>query len=328
MSIALTVNGNTYDYPEQGDLDWGQDASDWASAVTSGMLQKAGGSFVLLAEVDFGPTYGLKSSYYKSRNSNPASSGVFRLGNSENISWRNQANNADLNLTVNSSNNLIFNGNPLGSVNTVSDTNSIDLTLTGQDLTADVKLSSDPADANNQEVDLQIETDGIRAQIPNASIIAAIPNADTSTTGLLTNTDWNTFNNKQPAITNTIEIESSVGSKTTMSFLTEELTLSGASVTSTIKIPQFAVCFGVTQRVSEAITGATSYDCGISGNLSKFGSTLGTSLNNSHKGITYPETYYDGSGTSIVITANGSNFTDGKLIISLHIMTFDVPDSI
>lgn len=137
MSVTLTVNGTQFFYPEPNDVNWGNEATDWASAVTTGMLQKAGGAFTLLAETDFGPTYGLKSAYFKSRATNPAAAGQVRLGNAESVSWRNNANGADLALKVNSSDILEFNGVALqvGPI-TVSDTATIDLTLTGVNLTA------------------------------------------------------------------------------------------------------------------------------------------------------------------------------------------------
>ena len=114
--IVLTINGTGYDYPEQGDQRWGADAKSWAQAVTSGMLQKAGGSFILLAEVDFGGTYGLKSVYYKSRAANAAAAGQIRLGNTESLSWRNAANGADLALSANASDRLIFNAVTIPSI--------------------------------------------------------------------------------------------------------------------------------------------------------------------------------------------------------------------
>jgi hypothetical protein len=109
MSTTLTVTGNNYDFPQTGDENWGDEVTDWATAVTNGMLQKSGGSFFLTAEVDFGATYGLKTSYYKSRGTNVASAGEVRLANTENIKWRNAANSADLGLSVNASNALQFN---------------------------------------------------------------------------------------------------------------------------------------------------------------------------------------------------------------------------
>lgn len=140
MTIDLTINGQTYEYPAVGDHGWGPEATDWAAAVTVGMLQKAGGLFQLLADVDFGNTFGLKSTYYKSRAATIASSGVVRLARADSIGWRNQANSANLLLAVNSSNQLTFNGVPVAIdfINSISDTSTIDLTVSSGDLTADI----------------------------------------------------------------------------------------------------------------------------------------------------------------------------------------------
>lgn len=110
MAINVVLNGVTYSIPESGGTAWGQGLTDYLVAQASGLLQKAGGTFTLTAEVDFGATYGLKSLYYKSRGTNPASSGQVRLANAESVSWRNAANDANLALSVDSSNNLTFNG--------------------------------------------------------------------------------------------------------------------------------------------------------------------------------------------------------------------------
>jgi len=76
-------------------------------------LQKAGGTFTLTADVDFGATYGLKSVYYKSRNT-PSTAGIVRLGNNESVGWRNAANSANLELKANASNLLEYNGSLIG----------------------------------------------------------------------------------------------------------------------------------------------------------------------------------------------------------------------
>jgi hypothetical protein len=103
------VNGINYNYPETNDEDWGIGSTNWAQAVTSGMLQKNGGLFSLLAELDLGASYGIKSISYKTRSSNIADAGQFRLARADKVSWRNQANGANLDLEVNSSNHLVFN---------------------------------------------------------------------------------------------------------------------------------------------------------------------------------------------------------------------------
>lgn len=35
MSLPLNINGVVYDYPEQGDTNWGLNATDWAQAVST-----------------------------------------------------------------------------------------------------------------------------------------------------------------------------------------------------------------------------------------------------------------------------------------------------
>jgi len=138
MTVLLTVNGQNFAYPETGDVSWGPAASDWAVAVTSGMLQKSGGLFLLLGEVDFGANFGLKSIYYKSRTASTAAAGAVRLAVTDLVSWRNNANSADLPLGVDGSNRLTFNSVVVQSAITANDTGTIDLTLSGTTLTADI----------------------------------------------------------------------------------------------------------------------------------------------------------------------------------------------
>jgi len=115
MSVSVSVNGSSYTIPQNRETGWGTNVTSWIVAVSSSTLQKSGGSFTLTGEVDFGASFGLKASYVKSRATNPSSAGVFRLGNTETVSWRNAANSADLALTVSSGNALTFNGNVIPS---------------------------------------------------------------------------------------------------------------------------------------------------------------------------------------------------------------------
>lgn len=110
MSIPLNVNGAVFAYPENFDEAWGANATGWAQAVTVGMLQRAGGSFPLLANVNFGPTFGLLSDHFQTRASNPASTGLLRLTNTDSIAWRNTAHSGDLLLAINGFDQLTFNG--------------------------------------------------------------------------------------------------------------------------------------------------------------------------------------------------------------------------
>lgn len=95
MAINLVVNGITYSYPQTGDNNWGDQANLWASAVTSGMLSKAGGAFALTGAVAFGSSFGLSALYWASNTANPSATGVVRLANADGIGFRNSGNTAD-----------------------------------------------------------------------------------------------------------------------------------------------------------------------------------------------------------------------------------------
>lgn len=120
MSIALTFNGQNYIIPTTNEVGWGSNLDDYLVAIAAGALQKTGGNFTLAADVDFGGAFGLKAQYFKSRSVNPALTGILRLANGDLISWRDSTNTSDLSLTVNSLNQLVYNGTPLQQVSLVS----------------------------------------------------------------------------------------------------------------------------------------------------------------------------------------------------------------
>jgi len=108
------------------------------------------------------------------------------------------------------------------------------------------------------------------------------------------------------------------GAQTIFDLTEEELTLSGSLVDSSIVIPDRAIVFAVSCRTTEAITGASSYDCGIDGERAKYGGSLGIAAGSTNSGVTGPTAYY--ADTPIRITANGGNFTGGKVRIAIHAM--------
>lgn len=121
MSSTVTFNGTSYTIPATGDENWSDNLSLYLIAIASGSLQKTGGTFTLTTEADFGATYGLKSNYFKSRATNPSSTGILRLGNNEGIGFRNAANNADLVLKANASDVLEYNGSSIVSTGSLTD---------------------------------------------------------------------------------------------------------------------------------------------------------------------------------------------------------------
>lgn len=193
MSVALVINGTTYDYPETGDNDWGPEATDWAAAVTSGMLQKAGGLFQLLAEVDFGTAFGVKSLYLKSRTASPASSGQIRLAKTDVISFRNNAGDGNLSIGISASDVLQFNGVDVQSAIAVSDTSTIDLTLAGVTVSADIIAGSITNSLINASAAIAYSKLNLSGSIVNADVnaAAAIAYSKLALTGSIVNADVN-----------------------------------------------------------------------------------------------------------------------------------------
>ncbi len=105
--------GNTYSIPNQrGDTPW-SGLSDFAIAVAAKGLNTGGGNFTFLADINTGATFGFVSAYFKSRTANIAAAGFLRLAKTDVISWRNNANGADVSLSKDTSDNILWNGNAL-----------------------------------------------------------------------------------------------------------------------------------------------------------------------------------------------------------------------
>jgi hypothetical protein len=115
-----------------------------------------------------------------------------------------------------------------------------------------------------------------------------------------------------------------MGGTTGMAVLEQTLSgLSGASVTSSIRIPDRSIVLGVSTRVVTAITGAAAFDCGVAGETGKFGVALGTTSGSTNVGIVGPEAFY--ADTPIVLKANGGNFTGGAVRLAIHYLTLGSP---
>jgi hypothetical protein len=106
----------------------------------------------------------------------------------------------------------------------------------------------------------------------------------------------------------------------------EEVTLSGALTPTTIVIPSRSVVLAVTTRNTVAVTGVASFHCGVSGESTKFGSSLGLARNTSNVGVIGPTAFY--ADTLVVLTASGGSFTGGKVRVAIHLLRFDAPASV
>jgi hypothetical protein len=96
------------------------------------------------------------------------------------------------------------------------------------------------------------------------------------------------------------------------------VTLSGGSTNASVQIPANCIVLAVGARVVTAITGATSYEVGVSGNLSQFGSGLSVSAGSTNYGLIGPTAFY--SATTLTITATGGSFSGGQVRLSIAYM--------
>lgn len=126
------------------------------------------------------------------------------------------------------------------------------------------------------------------------------------------------------ASSNTIALGAN-GSNVQVAVIEQSVSLSGASTTAATPIPANSIVLAVGARVTTTITGATSYEVGVSGNPSQFGSGLGLGAGSTNNGLIGPAPFY--SATSIVVTAAGSNFTGGAVRLSIHYLLCGPPTS-
>ncbi|WP_296168737.1 DUF2793 domain-containing protein [uncultured Brevundimonas sp.] len=107
----------------------------------------------------------------------------------------------------------------------------------------------------------------------------------------------------------------------------EEITLSGAFTAAVGGgiIPDRAIVLAVSSRTTQAVTGAPSYDVGVSGNPTQFGGSLGAALGSNNIGVIGPTAFY--SPTPVRVTATSGSFTGGKVRVVIQALTFTAPTS-
>lgn len=110
MSQSVTFNNTVYPIPTQGQTPpWGAMLDRYLVALGTYALAPSGGNFTLTADVNFGASFGLLSTYFSGRGT-VASAGLLRLSKTDYIEWRNFNNNGNNTLGTDSSDNLVYNG--------------------------------------------------------------------------------------------------------------------------------------------------------------------------------------------------------------------------
>ncbi len=135
---------------------------------------------------------------------------------------------------------------------------------------------------------------------------------------------WTAVEQNTPAA-QSVAAQGASGSSIKFEILEQLITLSGSSTTSTIQIPPGAIVLAVGSRTVTAITGAPSYDVGVSGNTTQFGGSLSVSAGATNFGAIGPMAFY--SATSIVITATSGSFTGGAVRIAIEYALLTPPQS-
>jgi hypothetical protein len=115
------------------------------------------------------------------------------------------------------------------------------------------------------------------------------------------------------------------GGRVTLRAKEEELILAGAftETADVAFIPDRAIVLGVASRTTLAITGATSYSVGVNSNSTQFVNLLGTALSSTNNGVIGPTAFY--ANTKVRVTANGGNFTAGKVRLIVYFLEMSVP---
>lgn len=100
----------------------------------------------------------------------------------------------------------------------------------------------------------------------------------------------------------------------------------GATSTTANVIPSSAIVFGVTGRVTDAMTGTLStWRLGIAGvSDDRYGSGIGIGAGSWMRGVTgTPLTYY--SDTALTLTGEGGDFASGTVRLAVHLMELGLP---
>lgn len=178
-AVTVTVNGSNHTIPQTNEKGWGTNVTAWIQSISQFTLQNSGGTFTLTADTNFGADYGLLSQYYKSRSSNISSSGVLRLANTDTIGWRDNANGANLLLSVDSSDRLLFNGVLLPSASLSSFSDAGFTIYNSSDDTKKIAFSAAGIGTTNTRTITMPDADVDLGALVNANISASAAIVDT-----------------------------------------------------------------------------------------------------------------------------------------------------
>lgn len=113
-------------------------------------------------------------------------------------------------------------------------------------------------------------------------------------------------------------VSSPHGAATTLAILEGDHTIAAGSTNDTaFAIPDRAIVLGVTGRVLEAITGASSWNLGVAADTTRYGNGIGAGAGSTVVGPSgTPVTYW--GATALRLSSVGGSFTGGKVRLAVH----------
>lgn len=322
-SVTVTVNGTNHTIPQTNERGWGNNVTGWIQDISADVLYPTGGNFTLGADVDWGGSFGHKSAYYKSRSSSPSDAGVLRLGNAQSLGWRNNADSGNLLLTVNSSDQLTYNGIILSGSDGVSVDDSTFTIFDDGDSTKEIAFQASGITTGTTRTitmpDANVDLGGLtNSNIDGSAAIAysklnltgSVLNADINSSaaidatkihdGSISNTEFGYLNGLTSAIQDQIDnINPSTISQTgnvDLNFVDEDTTDNDN---------------GVVLRTNCTDTGSGTEDCDFSIRQQIAGTETAVITSNADGGITLGLPVYAANGS---ITDPGLGFLEGSAI--------------
>src|SRR5690606_28487630 len=120
-------------------------------------------------------------------------------------------------------------------------------------------------------------------------------------------------------------ISSPTGAATALTLIEGEHELNAGSTSDTsFLIPDRAIVLGVTGIVTEAITGATTWKLGVADDPARYGSGIGAMVDATVIGVSGTPCAYYGA-TPLRLTAEGGDFTGGKVRLAIHCLELAGP---
>jgi hypothetical protein len=110
----------------------------------------------------------------------------------------------------------------------------------------------------------------------------------------------------------------------------EHVIAAGSSNATVVEIPAGSMVAMVAFRVGEEIVtdGATSWRFGISNSITRYGSNYGLSVNSNDVGGENKTMFYYPSAKQLYLTPSTGNFISGKVIFTIYVLKFGLPNAI